>query len=94
MLYLAKSRKFVALVAILVMLLFLFPAKAGSFQSTHGPTSTIDESLFGLVLQVLALAVAVLAARPSAVIRILGRVTCSFACPAGAPRNGLVFLRC
>lgn len=94
MLYLAKSRKFVPLVAFLVMLLFLFPAKAGSFQSTHGPTSTMDKSLFGLVLQVLTLALAALALPLSAAMSILGRVTCSFACPAGAARNGPDLLRC
>lgn len=94
MLHLAKSRKFVPFVALLVMLLFLFPAKAGSFQSTHGPTSTMDKSLFGLILQVLTLAISAVGLPLSAVMRILGRVTCSCACSSGAVRNGPVSLRC
>jgi len=40
----------IALVALLVLLLFLFPVKVGSFQSTHGPISTLEKSYFGLLL--------------------------------------------
>lgn len=94
MLYLAKFRNFVPLVALLVLLLFLFPAKAGSFQSTHGPTSPLDKCLFGLILQLLTMTIAALALPLSAVMCILGRVTCSVACPSGAARNGPAFLRC
>lgn len=48
----AKSRKLVPLVVVLVSLLFLFPVKVGSFQATHGPTTTLEESMFFLLLQI------------------------------------------
>lgn len=47
-----KSRKLVPLVTVLVSLLFLFPVSVGSFQATHGPTTTLEESLFFLLLQI------------------------------------------
>jgi hypothetical protein len=47
-----KSRGLVPLLALLICLLFLFPVKVGSFQATHGPTTTLEESLFFLVLQI------------------------------------------
>lgn len=37
---------------LLVCLLFLFPVKVGSFQATHGPTTTLEESVFFLLLQI------------------------------------------
>jgi len=39
------------LLVLLVCLLFLFPVKVGSFQATHGPTTTQEESMFFLLLQ-------------------------------------------
>jgi hypothetical protein len=47
-----QSRGLVPLLVLLVCLLFLFPVKVGSFQSTHGPTTTLEESMFFLLLQI------------------------------------------
>lgn len=47
-----KTRGLVPLLVLLVSILFLFPVKVGSFQATHGPTTTLEESLFFLLLQI------------------------------------------
>ena len=47
-----QSRGLAPLLVLLVCLLFLFPVKVGSFQSTHGPTTTLEESMFFLLLQI------------------------------------------
>lgn len=62
------------MLVLLVCLLFLFPVKVGSFQATHGPTTTLEESIF-LLLQIslLVLGTALLS------LRLLPNVTCSFA---------------
>lgn len=53
MLGLAKSRNFVSLLIVLVVMLFFFPVQVGSFQATHGPTTTLKESSAEVVLQAL-----------------------------------------
>jgi hypothetical protein len=48
-----QSRRAAQLLIILVTMLFLFPVAVGSFQATHGPTSTLKECTVGLLLQAL-----------------------------------------
>ena len=55
---LLKSRNMIAVLVLLVFLLFLFPVKVGSFQSTHGPTSTLEKSLAVVLLCSLLLVIA------------------------------------
>lgn len=57
---LLKSRKMVPVLVLLVLLLFLFPVRVGSFQSTHGPTSTVEKSFAGVLFCSLLLVIAVL----------------------------------
>jgi hypothetical protein len=49
----AQSRRAVPLLIVLVTMLFLFPVEVGSFQATHGPITTLNESLVGVFLQAL-----------------------------------------
>lgn len=58
MLMITPARTAVPLVILLVTLLFLFPVQVGSFQATHGPTSTLKECLMGLLVGVLIMVVA------------------------------------
>lgn len=53
MLDLAKFRKLAALSTFLVLMLFLFPVQVGSFQATHGPTSTLKELALEILIQAL-----------------------------------------
>lgn len=53
MLAFAQSRRAVPLLIVLVTMLFLFPVEVGSFQATHGPTTTLKESLLDVLLQAL-----------------------------------------
>jgi hypothetical protein len=75
-------------------MLFLFPVAVGSFQATHGPTSTLKECLVGLVLQAL-IAVA------GYVLLKLGAFCCCFrfgflpaVLPLTLPDTSLFSLRC
>jgi hypothetical protein len=40
-----------ALLLFLVLMLFFFPVQVGSFQATHGPTTTLKESGVEITLQ-------------------------------------------
>ncbi len=51
MLGLAKFRNMAALLTFLVLMLFFFPIQVGSFQATHGPTTTLKESGVEIMLQ-------------------------------------------
>ncbi len=53
MLGLAKFRNGAALLIFLVLMLFFFPVHVGSFQATHGPTTTVKESSIEVMLQAL-----------------------------------------
>jgi hypothetical protein len=46
-------RKSVLLLIVLVTILFFFPVAVGSYQATHGPTSTLKEYLTSILLQTL-----------------------------------------
>ena len=48
---LSTFRKTVPALIVLVVLLFFFPVAVGSYQATHGPTSTLNEYLTGVLLQ-------------------------------------------
>jgi uncharacterized membrane protein (DUF441 family) len=49
----STCRKSVPLLIILVTVLFFCPVAVGSYQATHGPTSTLKEFLSSLLLRVL-----------------------------------------
>ena len=53
MLALSRFRRTVPLLVLLVVLLFFFPVAVGSYQATHGPTSTLQEYLTSVLLQAL-----------------------------------------
>jgi hypothetical protein len=53
-------RKCVPLLIVLVTILFFFPVAVGSYQATHGPTSTLREYLTSILLQTLFVLVALI----------------------------------
>jgi hypothetical protein len=86
-------RQAVPLLITLVIVLFLFPLQVGSFQSTHGPTSTLKECLIGVLLQALValLAQVLLSAGPR---RVAGFVFLNAAPVFAPPGNFAISLRC
>jgi hypothetical protein len=93
MVALAPSRRTAPLLIVLVVLLFFFPAQVGSFQATHGPTSTLKECLMGLLLRALIALVARVMLSPGR-HRLAGSVFSNLA-PLVPSRDGLtVSLRC
>lgn len=91
---LLKSRKMIPVLVLLVFLLFLFPAKVGSFQSTHGPTSALDKSLLGVVLCSLLLVIVTVVSPMLNGICFLATVLCQ---PRRCPAHEITYpvsLRC
>lgn len=90
----AQSRKAVPLLILLVTILFLFPVEVGSFQATHGPTTTLKECLVGLLLQALIAIVGYVLVKAGALcfgFRFVSRET---ALLLKAPDETLFSLRC
>lgn len=69
---LLKSRNVIPVLVLLVFLLFLFPVKVGSFQSTHGPTSTLEKSLVGVLFCSLLMVIAALVPPTLSAVRRIG----------------------
>ena len=64
MLAIATFRRSVPLLILLVAMLFFFPLAMGSYQATHGPTSTLKEYVTSLLLQALPAVLAALRLGP------------------------------
>lgn len=93
MVVLAPLRTTAPLLIVLVTVLFLFPVHVGSFQATHGPTSTLKECLMGLLLQALIALVAQVTLSPG--LHHLGAFAILKSAPLVPPPDGIAFsLRC